>query len=560
MPRGRPWEYVLAFPSRMKRILIALSMFLLLAPVPGAAQKRLSKNERLRLQELEIERLQRVADSLRLVIDSLTFEPTTFEDSLAVMEPEEERRAEAFDAAVTDSLLGEWYRQRVMRDYEEASRYNMDSVRFTSNVSDAELERRLKAMNSYITLPFNETVKNYMVLYSEKMPRHMGTLLGRSVYYFPIFEEIFAKYDIPLELKYMAVIESNFNPVARSRVGAMGMWQFMYNTARSYGLKINSFVDERLDVEKSADAAARYLKDAYDVFGDWCLAISSYNCGFGNVQKAIRRAGSRKFWDIYDYLPHETRGYMPAFVGAMYAFEYRNEYGLSAADVGLPVACDTFEIRKNLHFKQINETVGVPLEMLRQLNPQYTHDIIPGDEGTYVLQLPVSWTSAFLDVPRDTLYNHKSGELLNQQVLKNLKESGGESRIAYKVRSGDYLGKIASRYHVTVKQIKQWNHLRSDNLRIGQILYIYGRGGAPSGGSGTAKSSEDKKDLPAASGGINTAAGFSGEYTMYTVQSGDNLYDIAKKYPGVSARNIMDFNGMSSSKLRVGQKLKIPKP
>ena len=544
----------------MKRLPIILSLLLLLAPLSGSAQKRISKKERIRLQNLEIERLQNTVDSLQLIIDSLTFEPVAFEDSMMVAESEEERRAEAFDAAVTDSLLGEWYRQRVMRDYEEASKYNMDSVRFTSNVSDAELERRLKAMNSFITLPFNETVKNYMVLYSEKMPRHMGTLLGRSVYYFPIFEEIFAKYDIPLELKYMAVIESNFNPVARSRVGAMGMWQFMYNTARGYGLKINSFVDERLDVEKSADAAARYLKDAYEMFGDWCLAISSYNCGLGNVQKAIKRAGSRKFWDIYDYLPHETRGYMPAFVGAMYAFEYRNEYGLSSADVGLPVACDTFEIRRNLHFKQINETVGVPLEMLRQLNPQYTHDIIPGDEGMYVLQLPVSWTSAFLDVPRDTLYNHKSGELLNQQVLKNIKESGSETRVAYKVRSGDYLGKIASRYHVTVKQIKQWNHLRSDNLRIGQILYIYNRGGALSGGSSQAKSSDDKKDLPAASGGVNTAAGFSGEYTMYTVQSGDNLYDIAKKYPGVSARNIMDFNGMSSSKLRVGQKLKIPKP
>ena len=545
----------------MKRLPVVLSLLLVLVPLPGEAQKKLSKNERIRLQGLEIERLHGVVDSLRLVIDSLTLEPTTFEDSLAVMEVEEERRE--YDAAVTDSLLGEWYRQRIMRDYEEARKLDMDSVRFTSEVSDAELERRLKAMNSYITLPFNETVKNYMVLYSEKMPRNMGVLLGRSAYYFPIFEEIFAKYDLPLELKYLAVIESNFNPVARSRAGAMGMWQFMYNTARGYGLKINSFVDERLDVEKSADAAARYLKDAYGMFGDWCLAISSYNCGLGNVQKAIRRAGSSKFWDIYEYLPRETRGYMPAFVGAMYAFEYRSEYGLAPADVGLPVACDTFEIHRNLHFKQINETVGVPLEMLRQLNPQYTHDIIPGDEGTQVLQLPFSWSSAFMDVPRDTLYNHKSGELLNTQVLKNLKESGGETRVAYKVRSGDYLGKIASRYHVTVKQIKQWNHLRSDNLRVGQVLYIYRRGGAPapaSDGARAAQSASDKKDLPAAEGGINTAAGFSGEYTMYTVESGDNLYDIAKKYPGVSARNIMDFNGMSSSKLRVGQKLKIPKP
>lgn len=254
------------------------------------------------------------------------------------------------------------------------------------------------------------------------------------------------------------------------------MWQFMYTTARSYGLKINSFVDERMDVEKSVDAAARYLRDAYDVFGDWNLAISSYNCGAGNVQKAIRRSGSREFWKIYDYLPRETRGYVPAMVGAMYAMTYYREYGIVPQDVGMPAAVDTFHINKNLHFRQINETVGVPMDIIREFNPQYVHDIVPGSEGTYVLRLPYKWTSAYLAVENDTLYTHLADSLLSPQVLKNIKESGSATgAIVYKVKSGDYLGRIAARYHVSVKQIMKWNHLRNTNLRVGQKLLIYGR-------------------------------------------------------------------------------------
>lgn len=526
---------------------------------PCWAQKRLSKNERIKLQAAEISRLQASLDSLIFLVDSLR-ELNFLEDTIAILDrAEREDTLAGRNIELTDSLMGEWYRVRNLRDYEQARRYNMDSVRFSSDVPDAELRRRLEAMNSYITLPFNETVKNYMVLYSEKMPSNLSVLLGRSYYYFPIFEEIFARYDLPLELKYMAVIESNFNPVARSRAGAMGMWQFMYNTARGYGLKINSFVDERLDVEKAADAAARYLRDAYRVFGDWNLAISSYNCGAGNVQKAIRRAGSTKFWDIYDYLPRETRGYVPAFVGAMYAFTYHNEYGVTPADVGMPAVCDTFHISRNLHFRQISETVGIPMEMLRQLNPQYTHEVIPGNEEVCILQIPFSWSGAFMSVPRDTLYNHKSGELLNPQVLNNLKTSGSETRVAYRVRSGDYLGRIAQRNHVTVSQLKRWNHLRSDKLRVGQVLYIYRRGAAPAVSSGSTPAASKPSPAKSPASSASTKPAGSGEYTVYTVQSGDTLYDIAKKFPGVSARNIMDFNGMSSSKIHVGKKIKIPK-
>ena len=416
-------------------------------------------------------------DSLQYVLDSLRYaaeHPVT---------DKEEKKADVpqtiqYTASQTDSLIHLWYQANKMADFETVSEYDMDVEHFTSNVSDSVMIQRLADMNAFFTLPFNETVKNYMILYSEKMPTRMAVALGKSLYYFPIFEEVFTKYGIPVELKYMAIIESMLNPTATSRAGARGMWQFMYNTARSYGLSIDSYIDERLDVEKAVDAAARYMRDAYRVFGDWTLAISSYNCGTGNVAKAIHRAGEKRdFWSIYPYLPRETRGYVPAFVGAMYAMTYAREYGIQPKDVGMPAQMDTFEIRRKLHFTQISDVVGVPMDELRQFNPKYTHDIIPGtDKVPCVLNLPYNWSTPFMEADQDSLYLHKSKELLSDDVLKDLEkrsDSAQAGRISYKVKSGDYLGRIASKYGVSVAQLKKWNNLRSDNIRPGQILHIY---------------------------------------------------------------------------------------
>ena len=449
----------------------------------------------------------------------------------------------AAEMARTDSLMSVWYEGLRLDPILDAE----DTERFTTNVPDSVLIERLEKMNSFITLPFNSTVKNYMVTYAEKSTEKMARILGLSGYYFPIFEEILDRYGLPLELKYMAIIESSLNPVARSRAGALGIWQFMFQTAKLYGLNINSFVDERLDVERAADAAARYLLDAYNTFGDWNLAICSYNCGAGNVNKAIRRAGgSRDFWTIYPYLPRETRGYVPAFVGAMYAMTYYKEYGIIPNPAPMPAQVDTFYINRNLHFKQLTEMLGVPLDMVRELNPQYKHDIIPGNEGTYILKLPYNYSGAFID-NIDSLYNHKADELMSEKVMKSIKEGGDGESIRYKVKEGDYLGKIANKYHVTVSNIKRWNNLKSNTIRIGQTLVIY---------SGNGPATQTAAETKAVETPPQTSTDNSGN-TVYTVKSGDTLYSIAKYFPGISANDIMTYNGISSA-IKPGMVIKIP--
>lgn len=542
-----------------------------------------------------------VADSINNELMTI-YEGNAQETSTGI-DPEE------YTPEISDSLLNIWYAHRMANDSEDVEDFNMDSVRFESNVPDSVYIKRLEKMNSFITLPYNEIVRNYIILYSEKMPTKMRHILGLCDYYMPKYQEVLNKYDLPEELRAMAIIESALNPTAVSRAGAKGMWQFMYYTAKMYGLNINSFVDERLDPFKSADAAARYLQDAYEIFGDWNLAIASYNCGAGNVNKAIRRSGgSRKFWDIYPFLPRETRGYVPAFVGALYTMKYYKEHGLKPEGVQMPVHVDTFKINKMLHFNQVSELVGIPMEELKNLNPQYVHNIVPGNEREYILVLPYTYTNAFID-KEDSLYTHKASEYFNPATLKKIKDGTDGERIIYKVKNGDYLGRIASRYRCSVAQLKRWNNLRSNNIRVGQRLVIY-RGGGPSASSTKASSGSTettsqtsatgtyvvkkgdtlgkiaerhgctvtqikqwnnlssnniqinqklKVSSPAAKPAAQTSSvDKNAEYTIYVVKSGDSLYSIAKQFPKVSAQNIMDFNGIGSS-IKPGMKIKIPK-
>lgn len=524
---------------------------------PAEAEAQIFQNLKIRKENTE---LRSTIDSLKKEVEALRAE-NIMRDSIAnemldIYEENEDKGAaglnpEDYSPEITDSLLSLWYVHRQVNRDIAAEQYDMDSIRFDSNVSDDVMKERLEKINSFITLPYNETVRNFMVLYSEKMPTKMNNILGLCQYYMPIFEEVFSQYNLPEELKYVAIIESALNPTAVSRAGAKGMWQFMTLTAKSYGLEINSYVDERLDPFKSSDAAARYLEDSYRLFGDWNLAISSYNCGPGNINKAIRRSGRRDFWSVYEYLPKETRGYVPAFVGAMYAIKYAKEYGLSPTGVEMPVQVDTFEIRRNLHLGQVSDLCGIPMNVLKNLNPQYIQDIIPGDSKTYVLRLPFNYTSSFIE-HEDSVYTHRKEEFFNPQTIANVKESSSASsggtgtRISYKVKSGDSLGKIASRNNVTVSQLKKWNHLNSDKIRAGQRLYIYKAGAAPSSAGASNTSSNVSQ----------SSAKNPSTVVTYTVKSGDSLYKIGKKY-GVSADEIMKYNGISS-KISVGQKIKIP--
>jgi membrane-bound lytic murein transglycosylase D len=493
-------------------------------------------------------------DSLREALDKLksdkVLKDSIADEMIGVYEENKFRTAaglnpQDYTPEITDSLLSIWYLHRQASSSEEGNGYDMDTIRFSSNVPDDVMKARLEKMNSFITLPYNDKVRNYMILYSEKMPTKMGSILGLCQYYMPIFEETFSKYKLPDELKYMAVIESALNPVAVSRAGAKGMWQFMFRTAKLYGLEINSYVDERLDPFKSADAAARYLIDSYNVFGDWNLAISSYNCGPGNINKAIRRNGSKRdFWSVYDYLPRETRGYVPAFVGAMYAIRYSKEYGLSPAPIQLPAQLDTFEIRRNLHFKQISELVGISVDELRNLNPQYIQDVIPGNSKTYILRIPYNYSSDFI-AHEDSIYTYKAAEYLNPQTLVSTVKSGESysgGNIIYKVKKGDTLGKIAAKYHVTVNQLKNWNHLRSTTISIGQKIRIY-KGNAQAASSSVSQKSTTSSD--------------KGSFITYTVKAGDSLYSIAKEHPNTTVDKIMKFNGITSS-IKPGMTIKIP--
>lgn len=465
---------------------------------------------------------------------------------------------EDYTVEVTDSLLDIWYAHQMAQEAEDEM-FDMDSVRFESNVPDEVYIERIKKMNSFIQLPYNEIVRNYIIMYSEKMHKRMPHMLGICKYYMPIFEEIFDRYGLPVELKAMAIIESAMDPRAESRVGAKGMWQFMYQTAKIYDLHVDSFVDERMDPIKSCDAAAQYLLDAYNMFGDWSLAIASYNCGAGNVRKAIKRAGgSRKFWDIWEYLPRETRSYVPAFVGALYTLEYYKEHGLKPEAVGMPSGIDTLVINKQLHLRQVSELTGAPLDQLKNLNPQYRHEIIPGHEREYILRLPYQYTSSFIE-NEDTLYKHKAEVYFDPVAIKKIKDEGDGVRIIYKVKNGDYLGKIASKHRVSVAKIKKWNKLKNDNIRVGQKLVIYRGGSGPSTPEPeTNSSSSSAKVQTQTKTPAKTSAAAQTQCT-YTVKSGDTFYSIAKNYSGVSAQNIMDHNGLSSSKLKPGMVIKIPK-
>lgn len=327
-------------------------------------------------------------------------------------------------------------------------------------------------------MPYNDIVRKFIDTYTGRLRSQVSFMLSACNFYMPIFEEALDAYNLPLELKYLPIIESALNPSAVSRAGASGLWQFMLSTGKLYGLESNSLVDERRDPIKATWAAARYLKDMYDIYKDWNLVIAAYNCGPGNINKAIRRAnGKTDYWEIYNYLPRETRGYVPAFIAANYVMTYYCKHNICPMETNIPQATDTVLVSRNLHFQQIADICHVPLDEIKSLNPQYKRDIVPGDSKPRALRLPTEAISTFLD-NQDTIYAHRSDELFkNRRIVASVnrqsKASGNGDLTYYRIRQGDTLGGIARKFGVSVRQLRRWNNLHNNRIRAGRRLKIY---------------------------------------------------------------------------------------
>lgn len=368
-----------------------------------------------------------------------------------------------------DQLLVDWKKEL---NPSQTCKSNFDTdVAFPDSI----YVNRLYRLPTEMELVYNPVVRSYIDMYTGRMRGSVEYFLGKSDYYFPIFEQALDKYGLPLELKYLPIIESALNPTIASRMGATGLWQFMIGTGKMYDLEVNTLVDERRDPLKSTDAAARYLRDLHNIYGDWNLVIAAYNCGPGNVNKAIKRSGGQTdYWAIYPYLPKETRGYVPAFIAAAYVMNYYSEHNICPFEYKYTRSTDTILVDKQLHLQQVAEVLNVSLDELRTLNPQYKKDIVPGEFKEYVLNLP-SMNATDFELQRDSIFAYKATEFLAHR--KVVTPSGyaaavGSDATRYKVRRGDNLASVAKKHGVSSTQIRRWNGLKSNRLRAGQILAV----------------------------------------------------------------------------------------
>ena len=349
----------------------------------------------------------------------------------------------------------------------------------TTTLPDSVYKARLQALPCVIELPYNERVRAFILRYVKHSPKQVARLMRMSEYYFPMFEEALGRYQLPYELRCVPIIESALNPMARSHAGAAGLWQFMPGTAKLFGLEVNSLVDERMDPIRSTEAACRFLSSMYNIYHDWNLVIAAYNCGSGNVNKAIRRAGGKRdFWSIYPFLPRETRNYVPIFIAANYAMNYGQEHGICKAPLERTMLTDTICTTQRIHLQQISDNLAIDINELRRLNPQYSRDILPGG-SQYALCLPSEKVGLFID-QQDTIIAYKADSLINNRRaeidMAKVTSISGAYRVNgvtyYTIKNGDSLSAIAKKFHCTVKQLKQWNNLKNDNIRAGKKLKI----------------------------------------------------------------------------------------
>ncbi|MEM8891053.1 MAG: transglycosylase SLT domain-containing protein [Bacteroidota bacterium] len=420
-------------------------------------------------------------------------------------------------------------------------------------------EQKLYDLPTVIPMDYNQYVARYIEVYAVKRRDQVARMMGLGRVYFPIFEEYLDKENLPMELKYLPVVESALNPHARSRVGATGLWQFMLYTGKQYGLKVNSFVDERRDPTKATIAATKYLKDAYNEFGDWLLAIASYNCGIGNVRKAIRRSGGkRNFWEIRAWLPRETRGYVPAFIAATYVFEHSAEHNIYPVYVDFSLHQDTLHLnRLDITLNEISTLTGEDLNTLQIMNPELKLDRIPYTSDAYMLRATPKVANYFASNERSI--REKYGKKRDQYIPKVASKSSsaaskyvnpqppkGKTLVYYTVRTGDVVGSIAEKYHVSARQIAYWNNLYRYRIKVGQRLKIY-----------SSKSvAEQAGARPAKRKTSGATASYSKNASYHTVRSGDTLWGISNRY-NVSIESLKNLNSGIGRNLKIGQKVRI---
>ena len=493
--------------------------------------------------------------------------------------------ADSLDDVLPESMEVDW--QKLFEGWHASHFYNTEDYCEDADVNpffpDSIYRFRMSRMMTLIPMTYNETVRKYIDFYTTRSRRGLRYIMGMADYYFPLFEQILDANGLPLELKYLAVIESALNPVALSRVGASGLWQFMLPTGKSVGLEINSLIDERFDPEKATEAACKYLKSLYNMYDDWYLTLAAYNSGPGTVNRAIARSGGKKdYWKISSYLPRETRAYVPLFIAVNYVMTYHCDHNICPVRSNFSVATDTIMVEQALHFDQIAEVMQIDKGIIRFYNPQYKREIIPGNIQPSTLRLPIENTIDFIE-QADSVYAHRVYELLEYCVPVDVNDpKSRQELISHTVKAGETVYTIANLYGVTAQNLRKWNGFSGSRLTQGRKLRVYiDNGGltysAPNTPTATQQksttvttaatttSAQQKQSAGTTSAsaqqkstsGTSAATTTSG-YISYKVKSGDSLYAIAKKYPGVTVQGIQQANGMTTTNLHIGQVLKIP--